>query len=63
MARDKYFLIQPYSCQRYKDTLELHSYGLPVPFNSLEFITRTGEVFGSSNGLICVRKCKAVFYF
>ncbi|KAL2553020.1 F-box protein [Forsythia ovata] len=63
LAGDKYFLIQPYSCQSYKaGKLQLHSWltsstndVLPVPYNSLQFIATTGSVLRSSNGLICVR--------
>ncbi|KAL6962732.1 hypothetical protein U1Q18_052480 [Sarracenia purpurea var. burkii] len=55
------FFIQPNSCQRYGDKLELHTLAegeehcCGVPPQSLEFINRTGRLLTSCNGLLCSR--------
>ncbi|KAB1204149.1 hypothetical protein CJ030_MR8G004046 [Morella rubra] len=63
---DSLFFIQPDSCRRYSDRLELHA--LPgeelssgVPYRSLQFLMNTSRILASSNGLVLCRNTRTGF--
>ncbi|XAR66114.1 hypothetical protein NMG60_11012201 [Bertholletia excelsa] len=62
------FIIQPSSCQRYRDKLEFHTLDSEdrssgVPLASVGFLEELGRVLHSSNGLLLCRDVKTGGFF